>query len=44
MDFGLTEDQTAVRDLVRKVARGEIAPGTSGVPRPTPSPGKSTDS
>ena len=27
MDFGWTEDQAAVRDLVRKVARDEIAPG-----------------
>ncbi|GLZ15777.1 acyl-CoA dehydrogenase [Actinomadura sp. NBRC 104425] len=27
MDFGLTEDQTALREAVRKLARKEIAPG-----------------
>ncbi|MBX6769420.1 MAG: acyl-CoA dehydrogenase family protein, partial [Actinomadura rubrobrunea] len=27
MDFGLTEDQTALRDAVRELARKEIAPG-----------------
>lgn len=27
MDFGLTEDQAAIRDAVRKLARAEIAPG-----------------
>jgi cyclohexanecarboxyl-CoA dehydrogenase len=27
MDFGLSQDQTAVRDAVRKLARAEIAPG-----------------
>jgi cyclohexanecarboxyl-CoA dehydrogenase len=27
MDFGLSEDQTAIRDAVRKLARGQFAPG-----------------